>query len=166
MTGRFYLKWGALAALLLMGDLCRASLWAQESEARPRSNPVVGVLATTSTSGASTRAIQGEFGGEGLFTGESQPILGSLSKQGAEHWSVSLKNTTDDRFTVFLDLRQIDSSNRVLSSSSFSVELKPKASERRSFMRASGASGAELSLRRYRNKTEEAEARTKRLEKR
>lgn len=139
---------------------------AAEPEEQLHRNPVPGVLATTSTSGAHTRAVQGEFGGEGLFTGENTPILGSLSKQGDSHWSVTLKNTTDDAFTLLLDLRQKDPSNRVLSSSSFSVDLKPKVAERRSFTRVTGASGAELSLRRFRNKTEEAEARSKRSQKR
>lgn len=166
MTKRTCLKWGAFAVLLFTAGFCRTSFGAEESEAQNRINPVPGVLATTSTSGANTRAVQGEFGGKGLFTGESQSILASLSKQGEEHWNVTLKNTTEDRFTLFLDLRQKDSSNRALSTASFSVELKPKATERRTFMRVSGASGAELFLRRYRNKTEESEARTKRRENR
>lgn len=166
MTERTYWQCGVLVKLLLLAAFWLPPVSAEESEERIHINPVPGVLATTSISGANTRAVQGEFGGEGLFTGEKQPILGSLSKRGDDHWSVSLKNTTEDRFTLFLALRQTDSSSGVLSSASFSVELKPHSSEFRSFIRTPGASGAELSLRRYRNRTEEAEARSKRLENR
>lgn len=124
-------------------------------------NPRLGVIASSSVGAASTRAIQSEVAGDELFSKNAQPIQASLSGIKDGYWTITIKNTTNDRFSLYLRLTQLKSSGEGASTASIAAELKPLATIVRRISRVSGSSGAELSLLKFRNRTEEKEKRSK-----
>jgi hypothetical protein len=124
-------------------------------------NPRLGVIASASVGAASTKAIQSEVAGDELFAKNAQPIQASLSGIKDGFWTITIKNTTNDRFSLYLRLTQVRSSGEGVSTASIAAELRPLATVVRRVSRVSGSSGAELSLVRYRNRTEEKEGRLK-----
>ena len=151
-----------LIIAFIIGSLPLLDAYAGGADVAPQhKNPRPGVIASSSVGAASTRAIQSEVAGDDLFAGGNQPIEASLSGTNDGYWKVSIRNTTEDKFSLFLRLRQLKSSGDTLSSASIAVELKPLGAVVRQVSRTSAASGAELSLLRFRNRTEEREKRMK-----
>lgn len=144
--------------IVLVGFTCLCSLFVQrgiraEEKYNTHVNPRLGVLASTSISAATTRSIESEAGGEDLFAATPPPILASLSAKKGDGWTVSVTNTTSDHFTLYLQLVQFKASGAVLSRSAFSVKLKAKGASTRAFARSPGASGAQLVLRKFKNRS-------------
>ncbi len=113
--------------------------------------PPSGTLSTTRVAGAEGEAVDGPFGGINPFEENSNPITGSVYKQGQDEWMVSVSNNTDDRFSVSLEVKQFNEQGGTVKRDSFSYTLKPGETRKRSLKSRANSTQAELNLKRWRN---------------
>lgn len=140
--------------------LC-SSVAAEDAKPERRRLPKSGMLAVSSISGAGTSVVSDLFGAEDIFGKELPPISGSVSRRGESAWHFSVMNNSKDRYSVNLDLVQKNESGSTVKLSSYSYTLGPGQSDGEEVAAGFAARRAELTLRSYRNLTEQAEARKK-----
>jgi len=130
-----------------------------KKESKNKQLPKSGMLAVSSISGAGSTVVGDVFGGEDIFGAELPPITGSVSRQGEESWRFSVNNNSRDRYSVNVDFVQKDDNDGRIAFSSYSYTLRPGESYGQDVSAGLGTSKAELTLRSYRNLTQEEEER-------
>jgi hypothetical protein len=140
--------------------LCCSAL-ADDAQPERKRLPKSGMLAVSSISGAGNSVVSDVFGGEDIFGKELPPISGSVSRHGESAWRFSVRNNSKDRYSVNLDLVQKNETGSTVKFSSYSYTLRPGQSDGEEVAAGLGARLAELTLRSYRNLTEQEEARKK-----
>lgn len=151
----------SLAQTITLGAILVLHSVASAEEARPERKrlPKSGLLAVSSISGAGTSVVGDVFGGEDIFGNELPPISGLVSRHGESAWNFSVMNNSKDRYSVNLDLVQKDETGSTVKFSSYSYTLRPGQSDGEEVAAGLGARRAELTLRSYRNLTEQEDAR-------
>jgi len=147
----------ALGAALILCSFASA----EEAQPERKRLPKSGMLAVSSISGAGTSVVGDVFGGEDIFGKELPPISGSVSRYGESGWRFSVMNNSKDRYSVNLDLVQKNETGSTVKFSSYSYTLRPGQSYGEEVAAGLSARRAELTLRSYRNLTEQEEARKK-----
>jgi|GEM_PF-4826107 len=147
------------AHLCLLVTFLSVTVIAYADDKKPKKLPKSGLLASTAVSGAASTSVGDTFGGEDLTGGDPAPITGSLSRLNERTWNFFVTNNSSDTYSFSVDLKQKTETGSVLATSSYSFQLRPKASDSRQVQSVLRATGADLVLRTYRNLTEERAAR-------
>jgi hypothetical protein len=162
MAGLMYRSF-VISALTATG-LCSQVVVAEEAQGANEKKhlPKSGLLAVSSISGAGTSVVSDVFGGEDIFGTELPPIAGSVSRSGESAWRFSVMNNSQDRYSVNIDLVQKNESGTTVKFGSYSYTLRPGQSDGVVVSAGVGARRADLTLRSYRNLTEQEKERAKR----
>lgn len=145
------LRSGLLIHGLVLSLSLAASICSARAEEKEKELPKSGSLSVSSSGGGPGVSAPGGWGdSDGLGAGGA-PISGSVSRINPSTWQLFVQNSSDDTYSVNLEVIQKDDRGSRVKVDSFSYNLKPHAQQRRSVSAASSAATGELNLRNWRN---------------
>jgi hypothetical protein len=142
----------ALACLLALSAqvVCFAGAQAEEAEKKSTPLPQSGSLSTSMQTGNVNNKIPDVWGGNDPSGEKQPPVSGSVSRKNADTWIMRVFNTSEDTYSVDLEVVQFNERGAKVKGDFMSYVLKPGVSKERELRAGLGAREAQLNLRRYR----------------
>lgn len=116
--------------------------------------PKTGVLAT-SQAGTGRVTASGAWGDEGVTSGTSAPISGSVSQLGWNEWVMKVFNSSQDDYRVTVRVVQYGDHGKQISAPSFTLTLKAGQSAQRTIKSSPLVKNCSLEMRNWKNLSEE-----------
>jgi len=110
--------------------------------------PSAGTLFSTST-GSTNRIVNAPWGGINSGGRISAPITGSVSRTAPREWTVRVTNSSEDEYSVSLELVQYRTAGPRVTSDNFSYTLKPGQSVDRQVRAHINATEVDLNINRW-----------------
>ena len=126
--------------------------------------PKTGVLA--STGGGSLREFSAPdvWGGNDISGDAEPPITASIVRASPDKWVLTVTNTTEDPYSLTLQVTQTRDDGSKLNSTSYSFSLRPGESDNESITANSSSSGAVVALTNWKNNAPKKPAKDKATE--
>lgn len=109
-----------------------------KKERKPPKLPQTGLLSTYGNVGRNNMELGEPWGGTKLDVDVQPPIIGSISQAGPM-WRVTVRNNSQDYFTLNLSLEQVSMDQRVVKTDAFMANLPPGGSATREYRAGTGS---------------------------
>jgi hypothetical protein len=129
--------------------LDRENEYRKERDKEKKKLPKEGVLSQSfSAAGGGSQNAEVPWGSD-LLGDKGPPVSGSVSRIGNREWSMKVLNTSDDTYSVSLEVVQMRRGAQKLKSDYYSYTLKPKQAVEKTFKAAQGAEECTLKLNKW-----------------